>query len=214
MKKEAIMLDRPIFIGQAVLDLSKLRMYDLNYRELEQYRERFNCQLNIVAGDTDSFFLECKNVSLKDELLPAMIEDGLLDTSNYPSSDPLYTNNNSNKIGLIKDESAGSTFYKEWLFIRPKCYSLLSYDGTNTKKAKGVQRDIIKRKLTHDYYSTSLLNPDESRYEKQRRIGSENHQLYTLLTCKRVMGGDGGDDKRCWYQENASHAHGHFRHYL
>ena len=93
LSKESICLDRPIYIGQAVLDLSKLRMYQLQYHELENYRNEFKgCELNIIAGDTDSFFLECRNIDVSSQLLPAMIRDELLDTSNFPKSHSLYSN--------------------------------------------------------------------------------------------------------------------------
>ena len=75
LNKESIYLDRPSYIGQTVLDLSKLRMYKLKYDELRKYETQFGCQLNIIAGDTDSFFLESLNVSVRDQLIPAMIAD-------------------------------------------------------------------------------------------------------------------------------------------
>ena len=50
-------LDIPSYIGQVVLDLSKLLMYQLHYEELQVYREKFACEINIFAGDIDSFFL-------------------------------------------------------------------------------------------------------------------------------------------------------------
>ena len=82
LRKEMVTLDRPSYIGQVVLDLSKLRMYQLQYLELEKYRQQFKCQINIVAGDTDSFFLECVGVK-REVLLDEMQKDELLDTSNY-----------------------------------------------------------------------------------------------------------------------------------
>ena len=65
MNKDIVCLDRPSYIGQTVLDLSKLRMYQLQYIELEKYRKEENCEINIVAGDTDSFVLEIKNIKLE-----------------------------------------------------------------------------------------------------------------------------------------------------
>ena len=65
LAKENVELNRPSYIGQVVLDLSKLRMYQLQYIDLERYRQDLNCEIKIVAGDTDSFFLQCKNVDLR-----------------------------------------------------------------------------------------------------------------------------------------------------
>ena len=90
LNKESICLDRPVYIGQAVLDLSKLRMYRLQYVELQRYRHQFpGSKINIIAGDTDSFFLEVRGIALATQLLPQMMRDGLLDTSNYPADSPL-----------------------------------------------------------------------------------------------------------------------------
>ena len=147
---ELVVLNKPVYIGQSVLDISKLRMYELNYRELAEYRMRFQCELNIVAGDTDSFFIECKNIDLKSELLPAMIEDGYLDTSNYPKEDELYSSRLASRIGKFKDESGGQD-YDEWVFLRPKSYSLLKRgDSGGHLRAKGV---ILRQtQLTHSDY--------------------------------------------------------------
>jgi len=57
LKKE-IMLDKPIYIGQAVLDLSKLLMYTLRYEKLSFYEKYFGGEIKVVGGDTDSFFLK------------------------------------------------------------------------------------------------------------------------------------------------------------
>jgi len=72
-----------------------------------------------------------------------MLRDGLLDSSNYPENHPLYSTKYRSKLGCVKDESCGKTF-NEWIFLRPKCYSLRYEDGDVKKTAKGVQRYIHK----------------------------------------------------------------------
>jgi len=147
LSKSKIYLDKPIYIGQAVLDLSKYIMYDLYYNKLKSYEHKFSCQINIMGGDTDSLFLECCNVSLRKQLLPAMLADKLLDTSNYKKEDPLYDNSICCKIGCIKDEAAGAVF-GEFVLLQPKMYSrsyLGQTDEQSLRRAKGVQRNIVKR---------------------------------------------------------------------
>ena len=46
LDKESMTLNRPSYIGQTVLDLSKLRMYQLQNRDLEKYRVQFNCKID------------------------------------------------------------------------------------------------------------------------------------------------------------------------
>jgi hypothetical protein len=53
-----VLLNKPIYIGQAVLDLSKLVMYKLRYESMEKYEKQFGGSIRIAGGDTDSFFLE------------------------------------------------------------------------------------------------------------------------------------------------------------
>ena len=144
LDKDVVTLDKPSYIGQAVLDLSKLRMYELNYVELEMYRQQFNCEINIIAGDTDSFFLECRDVDLRSQLLPAMIANEQLDTSNYDVNDPLYSCRFSAVIGKFKDESKGCVHYQEGVFLRPKSYALKT-QAKPVMKCKGInlnQTDI------------------------------------------------------------------------
>jgi hypothetical protein len=218
LNKETICLDRPVYIGQAVLDLSKLRMYRLQYDELEKYRREFvGGSINIIAGDTDSFFLEIRNIDLKTKLLPAMQRDGLLDTSNYPCLSPLYSRAAENRIGLFKDESGGTENYLEWVFLRPKCYSMLSDEGGETHKAKGVLR---RTKLRHDEYLEiyKSFNPEEEEQDDapapkrlrvdQRRIGSSNHRLMTVAYSKTAL--SIVDDKRAWVAQNKSLPYGHY----
>ena len=168
-------------------------MYRLQYVELQQYREQFaGSAINIVAGDTDSFFLEVKGVSLTSQLLPQMRMDGLLDTSNYPTDSALFSRQYENKIGLFKDESGGQEQYKEWVFLRPKCYSMKSEEHC-THKAKGVLRST---KLSHEQYVEifesfhpdleGALSPKRVCVER-RRIGSTNHDVYTSLSNKLAL---------------------------
>ena len=194
-------LNRPSYIGQVVLDLSKLRMYQLQYIDLERYRQDLNCEIKIVAGDTDSFFLQCKNVDLRTQLIPRMIEDRLLDTSNYPADDPLYSNGICSVIGKIKDESEGKG-YSEWIFLKPKCYSLRGQK--ETMKAKGIT--LKGAGITFNDYKRAYQD-STIKYIKQTKFVSRAHQIYTETTMKKGL--HCFDDKRYWTDENTSVAYGH-----
>ena len=51
---------------------------------------------------------------------------------------------NKKKIGFMKDE-LGGRIIKEFIGLRPKCYSYLTDDGKVDNKAKGTKRCVIKR---------------------------------------------------------------------
>jgi hypothetical protein len=206
LDKMEVKLNKPVYIGQCVLDNSKLVMYQLRYERLITYEQEFACEIKVIGGDTDSFFLSCKGVSLTSQLLPAMKRDGLLDTSNYPSDHPLFSNDKKAVLGCVKDESCGVPI-TEMVFLRPKCYSLLHADGIEKKRAKGVQSYVVKHTIEHAQYKAAYeLN--EVLYCNTRRIGSERHQLYTWEVRKRAL--SCFDDKRFWVTGNRSLPYGHY----
>ena len=143
MSKINIELDTPIAIGATVLELSKLIMYRLAYEQLPKYEHQFNCKIDIVGGDTDSFFLEVGGADLLNPIYPAMLADGLLDTSNYPRDHPLFSNEYKAKLGCVKDEFMGKA-YAEFILLRPKSYSMLDATGAAGKQ---VCKGIAKRRL-------------------------------------------------------------------
>ena len=54
LKKESIEMDKPIYVGTSILDLSKSLMYDYYYNNLKsQYKDN----VSLLYMDTDSFIL-------------------------------------------------------------------------------------------------------------------------------------------------------------
>src|SRR2546428_2024262 len=126
-------------------------MFDLRYNKLKTYEEKFNGKIEVLGGDTDSLICLIKNIDLYNELHPAMIDDGLLDTSNYPNNHPLFSNQFKAKLGCIKDEVPGEVI-KQAILLKPKCYSISTVSGKGKKMtAKGVQF-CIRDKFTHEQY--------------------------------------------------------------
>ena len=203
MLKTKVTLDKPIFVGQAVLDYSKLEMYNLFYKILPQ------CplikKLRLVGGDTDSFFLTIatdKNITLSD-VFNSLAQ--YIDTSNYPLSHPLYSTVNKAKLGCFKDETAGQTL-EEMILLRPKMYSMKYKDSdTCIKRAKGITKDIVKD-MKHDIYREAFKNKNITSVD-MTIIRSQLHTLQTTTFKKRAL--CAWEDKRLWLNENESLPHGH-----
>ena len=129
--KSNLVLNRPVYVGMSILDLSKHLMYDFYYNQLKtQYGE--SCQL--LYTDTDSLLLE---IETEDKDMAQ--NKTLFDTSDYPQDHPLYSSANKKVLGKLKDECAARAI-AEYVGLRPKMYSILEVGGINTKKAKGVKR--------------------------------------------------------------------------
>lgn len=204
MFKSKVVLDKPVYIGQAVLDYSKLEMYNLYYNILRK------CPLirqpELVGGDTDSFFLALhtdKNISLSDVFSSLDIH---FDSSNYPPDHPLYSTLNKAKLGCFKDEAAGKLI-EEMILLRPKMYSMKFLgQGTSIKRAKGISRHLVAS-TTHESYRNVFDNQTESTYE-MTILRSQLHTIQTTTFKKRGL--SAFDDKRCWLDSNISVPHGSY----
>src|SRR6202020_2832470 len=102
-----VRLDKPIFIGQAVSDLSKLVTYQLRYDKLQRYEGMIHGKIEVIGGDNDSLFCKIEKIDLFEQLHPAMFRDGLLDSSNYPREHVLHSDRFKARVGCIKDEVEG-----------------------------------------------------------------------------------------------------------
>ncbi|KAK3794857.1 hypothetical protein RRG08_001008 [Elysia crispata] len=131
--KSRLVLNRPVYVGMSILDLSKTLMYDFYYGQLKnQYGDR--CQL--LYTDTDSLLLE---IQTEDVYRDMGQHAELYDTSDYPREHPLHSVENKKVLGKMTDECAGRPI-AEYIGLRPKMYSILEANGDNTKKAKGVKK--------------------------------------------------------------------------
>ena len=76
MYKDTLKLNRPIYVGMSILDLSKHLMYDFYYNQL---KEQYSC-CNLFYTDTDSFIL---HVETDDVYKDIKDNQSQYDTSNY-----------------------------------------------------------------------------------------------------------------------------------
>ena len=148
--KSRLVLNRPVYVGMSILDLSKTLMYDFYYRQLKnQYGDR--CQL--LYTDTDSLLLE---IQTEDVYRDMGKHARLYDTSDYPREHPLHSVENKKVLGKMTDECAGRPI-AEYVGLRPKMYSILEANGDNIKKAKGVKKAVVKKHIRHKQYYTGRL---------------------------------------------------------
>ena len=139
-----------------------------------------------------------------------MARDDVLDSSNYPRDHPLHSDRNKARLGCVKDESAGRAF-AEIIMLRPKSYSFIYADssaaGEGIRRAKGVQRAVVRKDIRHVDYVKAWRECTETSHT-QRRIGSQLHRLYTFTYSKRSL--SFFDDKRYWIDHNTSLPYGHY----
>ena len=146
--KTKVCLNKPIYIGQTILDLSKLYMFDFHYNYFSKQYDNYK----LLFTDTDSF---CYYVETKDIYEDLFKDKQLFDFSNYHKNSKYVLNENKNVIGKFKDEFGGE-IVKEFVGLRPKLYSILS-EKDNKKAIKGVKTSISKN-ITHENYKQCLFS--------------------------------------------------------
>ena len=100
MRKTEVLMDKPIAVGQAVLDISKTLMYEFWYDYL---RSKYQDKTKLCYMDTDSFIIYIETDDFYKDISNDV--DKWFDTSNYDKNDnrPLKIAKNKKVIGKFKD---------------------------------------------------------------------------------------------------------------
>ena len=189
MNKVEVKMNKPIYLGQAILDLSKILMYEFWY---DYMKPKYGDKARLCYMDTGSFVMNIKTEDLYKDI--ASDVERWFDTSNYDKKDkrPLPIGKNKKVIGLFKDELGGKIM-TEFCALRAKAYAYKLDDDTEMKKAKGTKKCIVKREITFKNYADALFN-DEIIIRSQQRFRSDHHRVFTEKVNKIALSSH--DDKR------------------
>lgn len=102
LNKTNILMNKPIAVGMAILDISKVLMYDFYYSHLQA---NYGDNVEMVYTDTDSFILEIGTEFFYTDMLSNL---NRYDTSDYPHEKKYKILRVNKKVpGLFKDELNG-----------------------------------------------------------------------------------------------------------
>ena len=172
MKKIKLKMNKPVYLGLSILEISKALMYEFWYDYIKPKYQNYS---KLCYMDTDSFIIHIKTEDFYKDIADDV--DKRFDTSNYEVSRPLPKGKNKKVIGLMKDELGGKIM-TEFAALRPKTYSNLMNDGNNDKKAKRTKKCVIKIILKFNDYKKCLFK-NEIILKSQQRFKSEAHNVYT-----------------------------------
>ena len=150
MKKTKVKMNKPIYLGLSILEISKILMYEFWY---DYMKPKYDNKVKLCYMDTDSFIMNIKTNDFYEDI--ASDVENMFDTSNYEVNIPLPTGKNKKVIGLMKDELGGKII-TEFVTLRPKTYSFLTDDGKEDKKAKGTKKCVIKKMIKFNDYKKCL----------------------------------------------------------
>ena len=189
MKKTKLTMNKPVYLGMCILDLSKTIMYDFHYNYI---KPKYGNKAKLLFTDTDSLMYEIET----EDFYKDISEDvkNRFDTSDYPENHPsgIPTGINKKVLGMFKDEAGGKTI-KEFVGLRAKLYSFKMDEGGESKKCKGVKKQVVESSISHEDYKTCLTTGKEQ-LRKQNILRSYNHEAYTEEVNKIALSAQ--DDKR------------------
>ena len=154
MKKAKVKINKPVYLGMSILDISKTLMYEFWYDYL---KPKYKDNAKLCYMDTDSFVINIFTEDFFEDINNDV--ERWFDISNYDKNDkrPLQTGINKKVIGMFKDELGGKIM-KGFCALRAKTYAYLMDDDSEVKKGKTIKRCVIKRKMMFENYKDSFLN--------------------------------------------------------
>ena len=116
-----IKMNKPVYIGQAILYLSKTLMYEFHY---DYMRPKYDSKVKLCYMDTDSFVYAIDNEDFYRDIAKDVKKR--IDTSEYSKDDnrPLPIRENKKVIGLMKDQLGGNIMTK-FVALRAKIYAYM-----------------------------------------------------------------------------------------
>lgn len=184
--KDDILMNKPIYVGMAILDLSKIIVYEFHEYMIRLYGT--NCRM--LYTDTDSLIYEVICEDIYEDIKKDIHR---FDTSAYAPNNqfnmPLV---NKKVIGLMKDENNGMIL-TEFCGLRSKMYATLVENGDGMKKSKGVKRCVVEKTICFQDYVNCMIEKSKI-VREQNTIKSHLHNLYSLRQTRIALSAH--DNKR------------------
>ena len=192
-----VTLNKPIYVGATILDLSKYFMYDFWYGHIKR---KYGNRAKLCYTDTDSLIIEIET----EDVYADMVEDAnLYDFSDYPEDHPLLAKlpadqwiynpdgsrelKNKKVIGKWKDENGGIRVLR-YAGNRSKSHAIETEDLTkNVQKAKGLKKSLVKKELTIDIYERCILEGIEDEPRTAHFLRCERFVPYIIQQTKKSI---------------------------
>ena len=118
MKKIKVKMNKSIYLGMSILDISKTLMYEIWY---DYIKPKYQGKAKLCYMGTDSFIIHIKTKDFYEDIANEV--EKWFDTSSYDGNNkrPLLIGKNKKVIGLFKDEFEGKIMI-EFAGLRAKRY--------------------------------------------------------------------------------------------
>ena len=176
MKKTEVYFNKPIYIGQAILDLSKTLI-----------KPKYGDKAELLFTDTDSLMYSVQTENFYRDISGDVRKR--FDTGDYPEIHPseIKTGVNKKVIGKFKDEEAGNRLLTLLVFVQ-------SSTVTNLKTTKNWNaRALKKNELKFIDYKQCFFFSGEEQMRTMNIIRSDNRDINSMRINKIAL--STADDK-------------------
>ena len=105
MRKIKVNMNKPVYVGLSILEISKTLMYEFWY---DYIKPKYTDNVKLCYVDTDSFIMHIKTEDFYKDIDEDV--EKRFDTSNNEVNRPLPTGKNKKVIGLMQDELGGGDY--------------------------------------------------------------------------------------------------------
>ena len=135
MKKTEVYFNKPKYVGQAILNMSKTLMFDFHYNYI---KSKYGDKSELLFTDTDSLVYEIETEDFYHDIASDVRKR--FDTSDYPGQHESGIKKGVNKkvIGKFKDEGAG-TQITHFAGLKAKLYNYRIEDNYVKKQTESKQ---------------------------------------------------------------------------
>ena len=134
-------MNKPVYLGMSVLDISKTLMYKFWY---DYIKPNYEDRAKLCYTATDSFIIHIITEYFFADIFDDVLIDGLIHLTMIKMIKDFFQQVKIQKvIGLFKDELGGKII-KQFCTLRAKTYSYLMGDDREIKKAKETKKCRIK----------------------------------------------------------------------
>ena len=189
MRKTQVVMNTPIYLGQAIFHISKTLMYEFWHDYL---KPKYGDKIKLCYMDTDSFIVHIETEDFY--IVIAKDVDKWFETSVYDKDHnrPLPIGKNKKVIGMFKEELNGKIM-TELCAPRAKTYAFKYDNDKEKKKTKGTKKCVIKNDLTFENYKELVLK-NKILMRSELRFKRDHHNVYTEEVNKIAISSN--DDRR------------------
>jgi hypothetical protein len=215
-QNKQVVLNKPIAVGQAILDLSKVAMYTFLY---DVMKVRYGEKVRVCYSDTDSLILQIKTVDVYSDMRePNMVKH--FDCSEYPQWHSNYSIINKKVPQKMKDEMQGTPM-EFFVGLRSKMYYCATpnlYNIENEGKLKNFDKQALKGVHKFEINKTKLDNYMKCLFSNNYDDIIQKYNVTTMDSSKHVVTNNiSSKIKMCPYEDkryyiNSCHSLAHGNH--